>query len=263
MVHADHSKEDNGEYHLSEPIFEKRTYREWTVADNASALKKLNVVQYESDLDIYYSDCIEGVHEVLADCRLELIRHITIEPKFLTTLEPIPDHKEDTPLIRQMKSAARLTGVGPMAAVAGAVAQATGAHFATCNSDIIVENGGDLYLSLSTDRHVLIYAGDSPFSNKLSLLVRASETPLGICTSSGRFGHSLSFGNADAVVAMAKDAAIADAAATAIANMVKTAEDIESAIHAARLISDLKGIVIIIGDKIGFWGAVELSSTSG
>lgn len=258
MTAADGSSTSTSQLTSKIGRYEARFYRVWTGGDQTHPLKRIHVIQDESDLDLYYTGEIVGVEEALRACRAELISHIENEPDFLTSLVPILEIDTDTALIRQMKNAALLAGVGPMAAVAGAVAQRIGERYKEINHDVIVENGGDLYLSLVEDRRVLIYAGTSPFSNRLAILVKASETPLGICTSSGTFGHSLSFGNADAVVAVATDAALADAAATAVANLVKSTADIETAVQFASAIPGLKGVVVIVGDKIGLWGGLEL-----
>ena len=126
---------------------------------------------------------------------------------------PLPEDPLAPPLLRTMLSAARLAGVGPMASVAGAIAQAVGAALKPHSSSIIVENGGDCYLDMDEETTVGIYAGPrSPFSGKIGIRLTADVFPLGICTSSGTVGHSLSFGKADAVTVTARDAALADAA---------------------------------------------------
>ena len=112
-------------------------------------------------------------------------------------------------------------------------------------------------------RVVGIYAGDSPLSGKIGLEIDTKDTSLGICTSSGTVGHSLSYGKADAVVVTALSTALADAAATAIGNKVKTAEDITEAIEFGGSISEIKGLVIIKDDAIGVRGDIKLCQTSG
>jgi hypothetical protein len=149
-----------------------------------------------------------------------------------------------------------------MAAVAGAVAEFVGRELLEFSPEIIVENGGDIFLKINRKRIVGIYAGDSPLTGKLGLEINPQDTPLGVCTSSGTVGHSLSFGKADAVVVMAGSATLADAAATAICNKVKKPDDINGAIEIGRNIAGLKGIVIIIGSSIGVWGDVKLCETS-
>jgi ApbE superfamily uncharacterized protein (UPF0280 family) len=104
-----------------------------------------------------------------------------------------------------------------------------------------------------------VYAGDSPFSGGLALEIEPEETPMGICTSSGTVGHSISLGRADAVIVLSPSTALADAAATATANTVEQAGDIPNGIAFARGIVGLRGVVIIKDDRIGVWGQVKLS----
>jgi ApbE superfamily uncharacterized protein (UPF0280 family) len=124
---------------------------------------------------------------------------------------------------------------------------------------VIIENGGDIFLQSPHKRTVAIYAGDSPLSKRIGITLPGSPSPKGICTSSGTFGHALSFGNADAALAIASSAALADAAATAIGNAVKTADDINTGIEIARSIPGIDGTIIIVGKNIGVWGDIELT----
>ena len=161
-----------------------------------------------------------------------------------------------------MIEAGQKANVGPMAAVAGAVAEFVGKELLEFSPEVIIENGGDIFMKVNSKKVVGIYAGDSPLTGKIGLEIEPQETPLGICTSSGTVGHSLSFGNADAVVIVAESAILADAAATAVCNMVKKTADINPAIEAGRNISGLKGIVIIMGGDIGVWGSIKLCETA-
>jgi ApbE superfamily uncharacterized protein (UPF0280 family) len=161
-------------------------------------------------------------------------------------------------IVKEMARVSQLTGVGPMAAVAGAIAEAVGRDLLAFSPEVIVENGGDIFLKTSEKRLVGIYAGQSSFTQKIALEIMPGETPLGICTSSGTVGHSLSLGSADAVIALSPSAALADAAATALGNMVKAADDIPEAIGKAQSIEGLGGAVIIVGNKMGVWGRVRI-----
>ncbi|HEY50641.1 MAG TPA: UPF0280 family protein, partial [Dehalococcoidia bacterium] len=127
--------------------------------------------------------------------------------------------------------------------------------------EVIVENGGDIFLKSLRPRIIGVFAGDSPLTGKLGLQIEPEDTPLGICTSSGTVGHSLSFGRADAAIVLAESATLADAAATAIGNRVSDVADIEGAIEFAQSIGQLKGVVIIKDDKLGVWGEVKLVKT--
>jgi ApbE superfamily uncharacterized protein (UPF0280 family) len=145
-----------------------------------------------------------------------------------------------------------------MATVAGLFAEKVGNVLASFSSDVIVENGGDIWLKTSAIRKVGLYAGDSPFTARVALEVSPSDTPLGICTSSATVGHSLSLGKADAVVILSPSAVLADATATAICNMIKTYDDLESAVNQALEISGVNGAIAILGDKMAVKGQVKL-----
>ncbi|MCK5428774.1 MAG: UPF0280 family protein, partial [Anaerolineales bacterium] len=144
-------------------------------------------------------------------------------------------------------------------AVAGAIAEYVGKELLDYSNEVIVENGGDLFLKVDTKRQVGIYAGDSALSGKLAIEVWPEETPMGMCTSSGTVGHSLSYGKADAVIAVSRSTALADAAATAIGNIMKNVRDINKAIDFAMSVDGLDGIVVIKGSDMGIWGKVRLS----
>jgi uncharacterized protein len=105
-----------------------------------------------------------------------------------------------------------------------------------------------------------VYAGTSSLSGKLALQIDPGQTPLGICTSSGTVGPSVSFGCADAAIALAPSAALADAAATALGNRVRGEEDLQQAIDFARQVEGLTGTLLIIGDKIAAWGDLNLQN---
>ena len=152
-----------------------------------------------------------------------------------------------------------LAGVGPMAGVAGAIAEFVGNDLLTYCRELIVENGGDIFIKSSKERKILIYAGeDSPFKNKLGIRFRGGEKPWGICTSSGCIGHSLSFGKTDATIIIAPSAITADVFATATGNIVKSEDDIDRALHFVEHSGEVTGAIILIGKKMGVWGNVEL-----
>jgi uncharacterized protein len=214
----------------------------------------------ETDLWIRAQRSLE--EEALAavlNCRRQIEAYIEQHPAFLHSLVPLPEDPFAPPLVRQMLEAAKAAGVGPMASVAGEIAQAVALSLKPLTPSIIVENGGDCYLDLDEDIKVGIFAGpDSPFTGKIGLYFTADRFPLGICTSSGTVGHSLSFGKADAVTVVSRDAALADAAATALGNLVQTPRDINKALDFAPAIPLVDGALIIIQDKIGMWGDLEL-----
>ena len=158
-----------------------------------------------------------------------------------------------------MYHAAQMAGTGPMAAVAGAVAEYVARELSRHSAEVIVENGGDLFIISSRERLVAISAPGSPIDGRVALAAPPGERA--VCTSSGTVGHSASAGRADAVVIAAADGAVADAVATATANRVREAADVEAAIEWARRRADLQQVVIVCGEAVGAWGQFELTST--
>jgi uncharacterized protein len=240
--------------------YQPRTYRHWVEGKDLAAF---NVTVKETDLYIRAASNLERkAHRLVLKYRKQLEQYIEKNPDFLTSLQPLPSPEQAPRIVLEMLAAGRAANVGPMAAVAGAVAEFVGRELLEFSPEIIVENGGDIFLKIARKRIVGIYAGDSPLTGKLGLEISPQDTPLGVCTSSGTVGHSLSFGKADAVIITAGSAILADAAATAVCNKVNTPEDINIAIELGRNIAGVKGIIIIIGSSIGVWGDVKLCETS-
>ena len=233
-----------------------RTYRYW-VRDKD--LVSFTVVIKESDLYIRAARNLQRkAYKILQKCRIPLEKYIEQHPAFLTSLEPFPVAEDAPHIVKAMAEATSKVGVGPMASVAGAIADIVGRELLVFSPEVIVENGGDIFIKSAKSRLVGILAADSPFTGRLAIEVEGEETPLGICTSSGTVGHSLSFGRADAVIVLSPSTALADAAATAIGNLVVRTEDIPLGLEFAKGIEGLKGTIIIKGDKMGVWGEVKL-----
>ena len=236
-------------------MYQPRTYRHWVKDKDLVAF---NVTAKETDLYIRAkSDLKRQAYELVVKYRRMLEEYIELHPSFQTSLEPVAVADDAPPLVSGMAEAAQKAGVGPMAAVAGAIAEAVGSELLTLSQEVIVENGGDIYLKSLRKRLIGIYAGQSPLTGRVGLEIKAKDTPLGICTSSGTVGHSLSYGKADAVIVLAPSTALADAAATAIGNRILKPEDIAGGIEFARSIGGLKGAVIIQGEQVGVWGEVK------
>lgn len=235
-----------------------RTYRNW-IRDGD--LISFHVAVKETDLYLRAKRNLrEEALRAIVEYRTSLEQYIELHPQFLTAMEPIPVAEDAPQMVREMAEAAQRVGVGPMASVAGAIAERVGRELMKLSPEVIVENGGDIFLHIQRKRTVGVYAGDSPFSGGLALEIEPEGTPMGICTSSGTVGHSISLGRADAVIVLSQSTALADAAATATANTVKKVGDIPSGIAFARGILGLRGVVIIKDDRIGVWGQVKLSS---
>jgi ApbE superfamily uncharacterized protein (UPF0280 family) len=236
--------------------YQPRVYRQWVEGKD---LISFSVSVKETDLYIRaVSNLQRKARRLVLKYRRQLESYVEKEPLFLTSLEPLKTPASAPEIVTQMIEAGQQAGVGPMAAVAGAIAECVGRELTEFSPEVIVENGGDIFLKLNRKRTVGIYAGESPLTGKLGLEIGPDETPLGVCTSSGTVGHSLSFGKADAVVVVSNSAALADATATAIGNRVGGAKDIGKAIDFGRTIVGVNGLVIVVGGDFGVWGNIRL-----
>ena len=237
----------------------KRTYRQALTADDLVASF---VTVKETDLHILAARNIteEGYHFVHR-YRNQLENYIDAHPDFLTALVPMEQDTLAPPIIKGMLKAAAAVNVGPMAAVAGAVAEYVGRDLLALGlQEVIVENGGDIFLKRNKECVAAIFAGQSPLNQKVGIRIPASLMPVGLCTSSGTVGHSLSLGKADSVTVLAPSALLADAAATRLGNEVSKAgrKNINDVLAIARTIKGLLGVVIICGKHMGAWGEIEL-----
>ena len=242
-------------------MYEPRTYRHWI---RSRDLISFNIVVKETDLYIRASTNLKRkAYKLALKYRDTLERYIERHPSFLTSLEPLPVTENAPHIVKSMSESAGKVGVGPMASVAGAIAEFVGNELLAFSPEIIVENGGDIYLKSLKKRLIGVYAGKSPLTGKIGLEIEGEDTPLGICTSSGTVGHSLSYGKADAVIVLSKSAILADAAATAVGNLIQQPSDMPSGLEFAKGIDGLKGVIIIKDDKVGLWGKVKLCQMSG
>jgi len=224
---------------------------------------EFEVVIEETDLQVQVSE--EGdagearpaVEAAVREARTALEDEIALRPGFGTSLEPLKNPRGVKGMVRGMYEVGRKAGVGPMAAVAGAVAEYVGRRLAEQFRDVIVENGGDVFLKSEAPRTVAVYAGQSPLSEKIGVVIPPTQG-LGICTSSGTVGHSHSEGKADAALVICEDVSLADAAATALGNRVRCAADIE---HAMKWASELDGVLqalVVLDAHMGVWGQFEV-----
>lgn len=240
-----------------------RTYRDHFRQDRWTYF---TVSYKETDLCIgvdqasWQPDMVTFSDRFIRQLREKMDQWITKNPTYAQALVPCPIEPEAPEIFREMSAVGEKSGIGPMSAVAGAVAQYAGEALKTQFNirEIIVENGGDIYAALSDDMDISVFAGSSPLSEKVGLHIEAAYTPLGICTSSGTVGPSLSFGKADAVMIICKDAKLADTYATAFANVIQTTEDIQPCIEQIRAKEDILAAIAIKDDKIGICGQFEL-----
>jgi len=238
-------------------MYEERTYRNLVKTDD---LVKFEVVVKETDLLVRAeSDLSKETRESVLKYRHQIEVYIGTNPGFQRSLVPLTDDPYAPEIVRQMIQTSQWAGVGPMATVAGAMADWVSKDLLQLSREVIVENGGDIYLASAKERTIGIYAGDSPISLKIGIVISPDETPLGVCTSSGTVGPSLSLGKADAVCILSKSAALADAAATAVGNVVKGKQDISLGLGRATEIEGVLGTLIIVEEKMGVWGKIRLT----
>lgn len=238
-------------------VYEPRTYRR-TIEPQGLVCFEVSVK--ETDLQICAErDLSDLAGDLVARGRWDLEEYIRAHPHFGETLAPfeVPDSAPE--IVQRMASAGSVARVGPMAAVAGVIAEYVARGLVAESPEVIVENGGDVYLMGSQDRVLSLWAGEDGVKS-VGIVVPGGLLPVAVCTSSGRVGHSTSFGKADAVTVLARNGALADAVATALANQIQSPPDIERAIEAARRINGILGLVATIDGHIGAWGNVHLTA---
>ena len=190
----------------------------------------------------------------LLNSRRILENYIQKNPEFATTHLPFRPSKDAPELIRRMCKNAEKVNVGPMAAVAGTLAEESlKAILGAGAKEAVVDNGGDIALFIQKPVNIGIFAGNSPIS-ELAFEVNPRDEPFGICTSSGTVGHSFSYGKADAAVVVSSNIGLADAAATALGNRVKGEEDLNGCFNFLEEVPEIEGALVIYHDRIALWG---------
>lgn len=251
----------------------ERTYRAW--ADNVPDLSSFAVRVRETDLFVRVGpptpEAVAAglgppdrealrqlVEEWVRQVRRGLETYLALDPAFRAALTPHPVPPHAPRLVQRMAHAGEVAGVGPMASVAGAVAAEVGERLVELSPEVILENGGDLFLASRRPVTVAVFAGESPFTGLLGLRLAPAALPCGVCTSAGTVGPSLSFGTADAAVIVAPDPALADAAATATGNRVHGIADLQAAADFALTISGVTGALVVKEDHLALAGEVEV-----
>ncbi|MDD3306993.1 MAG: UPF0280 family protein [Acetobacterium sp.] len=241
-------------------LYEPRTYRKMMKAED---LDYFQVLEFESDLFIGVDhgsltpQLTERVKAELHILRQTIIDYNNNDPDFIKSLTPLTLNLNAAAIVADMLKAGKTAGVGPMAAVAGAISKHIGKRLELYSQEIVVENGGDLLIQTKKERRIALHTGNPHFTD-LGLKIKPQESPLGVCTSSGVMGHSLSFGKADAVTIISADIPLADAVATALCNRIKKSEDVKKGLAWVKNITGILGALIIIDDQLGAWGEIEL-----
>lgn len=246
--------------------YQPRTYREkigW------HRFQSFSVVYLETDLWIGYTthdrprppeEVKSAAFELIQELRRDIDAYVRADDSFLNALTPYRPSARPPALVKKMFQASQKAGVGPMAAVAGAIAEAVGRKLKKrfWLNEIVVENGGDVFLDVQKPCLIAIQAGASPLSGRIGLEINQRFAPIGVCTSSGTVGPSLSFGRADAVTIACLETALADAYATYFGNRVRGPADLESILDEIDCFPDIIAGLIIVGDRLGLRGALPL-----
>lgn len=241
----------------------RRTYRP-SLALDRDRFTVFQVAIKETDLCVavspqaYTPDLPDAVSNLVWQQRRAIEAYCTRDPLFRTTLDSYLLEGPAPEPVLAMVRAGNAAGVGPMAAVAGVLAEIVGTALLKTSVEVIVENGGDIFIAVVKPATVGIFAGNSPLSGRLAIAIDPCCTPLGVCTSSGTVGPAFSRGRADAAVVLSPSAGLADAAATALGNRVSGPEDLEAALEFAQTIAGLAGALIVCEDRFAAWGEVTL-----
>lgn len=235
--------------------FAEREYREEAAPEG---LVSFQVTVEQTDLWIAAGKDLSGLaRRSVQKHRTALEEYISGHPDFPGSLTPLKIDTDVGGIVREMMEAGIRVNIGPMSAVAGAIAEAVARDLVPRSSTVIVENGGDLYMVGDEDRVISVWAGTSSLTGKLGMKVCPGDG-LAVCTSSGTVGPSLSFGKADAAVVLSASGALADAAATDLGNRVRAREDIEQALEHTAAIGGILGALVVMGDAMGAVGELEL-----
>ncbi len=246
-------------------MYQDRTYRK---AMGLSRFSSITFAVGESDLWIGYAPySVDGKALVLEGSRmLRKLRNEILtypDPAFLRSFIPLKEREEVvSPFIAGMLRSSKLSGTGPMASVAGAIAQEVGSNLKKrfALEEIVVENGGDLYIDVLKPLPVTLFAGDNSISGKVSIVVEPKYCPLGVCTSSAKVGHSYSFGKADAVMIACRDASLADAYATAFCNKVREESDVKKVSEEMNDKEEILSALVLLDTKLALCGQLEVRS---
>ncbi|MBN1820651.1 MAG: UPF0280 family protein [Prolixibacteraceae bacterium] len=244
-------------------MYEPRTYRKQF---NLSRFYPFYATFRETDLWIgvnrksYVPEMKSQAYKKVVELRKVLDDHIYLHPDFKKALNPLSTANNFPKEVNEMITMAAKAGIGPMSTVAGLFAQEVGRDLMSRYpvEELVIENGGDIFLKLKEDLHLSVYAGKSPLSEKIGVVIPAGRTPIGICTSAGTVGPSLSFGKADAVMVACKSTSLADAFATAFGNKVQSYADIETVLNYSEQFPEILSLIIICEGKIGIRGNFEV-----
>lgn len=248
-------------------MYQPRTYRNKMISDRFRCF----TVQYgETDLMIgvdegSYKAVMPGViYERVISLRQEFNDYYRTDKWFFNSLNPVIPGEKVSDIISRMCETSSITGVGPMAGIAGIFAEEAGKQLLEEFNvkELFVENGGDCFISIQEPLIVHIFAGESSLSEKVGIIIKKNNSSLGVCTSSGKTGHSKSFGKADAVMVVSPDTVLADQYATAICNQIQNKKDIKKNLDIVGQNDKIYAVAIVMDDTIGYRGNFEMDFIS-
>ena len=244
-------------------MIQQRTYRNQFSSER---FQSFGVNYKETDLWIgvdsssFRKEMKEVAYSKVVQLRSEMEAYLLNDPVFGKTFEPHQVEPNAPEIVRLMADAANRAGVGPMASVAGAFSEMVGRYLMQQFEiqELVVENGGDIFLKINRNLLMTVYAGNSPLSGKIGIEIQASESPLGVCTSAGTVGPSVSLGKSDATMIICRNTTLADALATTFGNLVQVPEDVQPVTQRTERFPEILSAVIICSDKIGIRGKFEI-----
>ena len=216
---------------------------------------------FDKDANVNKSDIISFIDKKCRRLWDIFEGYFRIDPEYKDSFEPYEVADNAPSVVKRLSLGSLITEVGPMAGIAGLYAEEIGK---ACKDqfgfkEVIVENGGDLYIDVEKRIKVSLFAGDHPLSNKIKLDIEPDMCPMGLCASSGKFGHSKSLGKADLVSVACFDTVMADQYATAFANQVVNVSDVEEVVDTAIEVMNLMHISVFKDKTFAIGGKIKVS----
>ena len=236
-------------------MYKERFYRK-----NISSKFKLEVSYRESDLLILTDKKVsyEIAQEILSGYYSQIEEYAKKNPDFKNSLSPVAFDEFAPLIVKRMIESSQITKTGPFASVAGAIAFYVGKALLDFCEEVVVENGGDIFLKINTPKLLGVYLGEGFNPKHLTLKLKEKEYAFGVASSSSVIGHSLNFGKSDLLTVVCQDAILADGFATALSNKIKSSQDAEVLIQEIKKLNLVEGILIAIDNKIYLWGNLEI-----
>ena len=177
-------------------------------------------------------------------------------PQFRQSKRPLHEIAADAPpIVREMVDASSKAGVGPMFTFRGAVTDQVGRFLAGSLSEVTVACDGDYFIQtkkrmkLAVKRH-----GGEP----IAVAVEASREGVGVSTTLGRGRGG---GGPDGLAVLATSCMLADAAAAGVQALLPKSDGFKLALQYLQQVPGVRGGVVVVGDRIGVAGGVEIAQS--